>query len=99
MAQFDVYRRKDDERLLVDCQSDFIGELATRFVIPLYEPGQIAPPITRLNPLLDFEGRRLILYPQFAFSVRRSLLGPVLGSLSHEHDAIMGGIDMLLTGY
>ena len=98
MARFDVIKTKSDG-LVLDCQSDFLAYLRTRFVVPLLPP-ELEPKVAeRLNPVFVIEGRNYVLYPQFAASMSVRELGPMVTSLVDEHSRIMDALDMLMIGY
>jgi toxin CcdB len=96
MAQYDVHRLRG--ALLVNCQSDLLDRMETRFVIPLV-PERFAEIVTpKLNPLFHVAGERMILLTQQAATVRREQLGAVVDSLSHRSFEITDAIDVLLSG-
>ena len=97
MARFDVY--KMDGGTVVDCQTDILRHLKTRFVIPLL-PEELEPPETEiLNPSFLIEGSYYVLFPQFASSVRVSDLNVKMSSLADNDTEIMRAIDMLVSGF
>lgn len=98
MARFDVRTRRGSSDLLVECQSDFLSELETRFMVPLLPRSTVGRPIVRLNPIFVIENRACVLFPQFALSVLRSDLGRVVASLASEQDRVIDAIDYLLSG-
>lgn len=98
MAQFDVLKTKSDG-LVLDCQSDVLAYLRTRFVVPLLPP-ELEPKVAeRLNPVFIIDDKSYVLYPQFAASMSLQELGPTVGSLLDEHIEIMDALDMLIIGY
>jgi toxin CcdB len=98
MARFDVRPRRGTTDLLVECQSDFLSELETRFVVPLLPRSTTGRPIARLNPVFVIENRAYVLFPQFALSMLRTDLGRAVASLAHEQDRVIDAIDYLLSG-
>ena len=96
MSRFDVYRRADT--YLLDCQSDYLNHLDTRFVVPLLPEGEV-PQVHRLNPVLHVEGERLVMATQLGSPIPAYQLRDRVVSLADEHDRIMNAFDMLLTGY
>jgi toxin CcdB len=98
MAQFEVYRLGGGPQLVVDCQSDLLDHIDTRFVVPLVPPEEAPPPVRRLNPLFEIGGRELVLLTQSAGAVRCSLLGRPIASLTHRDREIMNALDLLITG-
>ncbi len=103
MAQFDVYAlaKPGDARLafLLDIQNDLHSGLDTRVMLPLVRPALVSPPIRRLNPQFKIAGETLLLLCQDIASVPRHELGPIIGSLRSERDAILGALDFLVIGY
>jgi toxin CcdB len=98
MAKFDVYRRADGGGYVLDCQADLLGDLNTRFVVPLLPEEQAPGCAARLNPAFEVEGRTLVMLTQFAAAILvRDLGRPVLSLLS-EQDAINNALDMLISG-
>lgn len=57
MVRFDVYRGIGGADLLLDCQSDLLRDLNTRFVVPLQLLENAPQPARRLNPVFEIEGR------------------------------------------
>jgi toxin CcdB len=99
MAQFDVYRNSDDPGYLLDCQSDVLSNLTTRVVVPLLPPDYAPKPSRRLNPILRVGDEEVVMMTHFAAAVPERTLGTRIGSLQHEHTAIVNAFDVLLTGY
>lgn len=99
MARFDVHGVGDAVQLLVICQSDYLDHLPTRFVVPLIPVGRAPPAAAQLNPILSFNGKDYVLAPNAAATLRVSQLGTKLGSLRREQDAIMGALDLLISGF
>ena len=102
MPQFDVYanpgRNADLIPLLLDVQSDLLDPLDTRLVAPLVEATR-AKAISRLNPDLIIEGRRLFLSTQEMSGYPRRALGEPLLNLSQRRDEILAAIDFLIQGF
>ncbi len=99
MARFDVYRGVGGADLLLDCQSDLLRDLNTRYVVPLQRPENAPQPARRLNPVFDIEGRPHVMATQFAAAIPLRACGPVVTSLAAEDIAIMNALDMLISGY
>ena len=96
MAQFDVHRL--DDALVVDCQSDLLSHIETRFVVPLAPERFGAMAARRLNPAFEIDGETYIFVTQQAASVPRSVLGEPIASLAHRSFEITDAIDVLLSG-
>jgi len=104
MAQFDVYRNAHPAsrtRLpyLLDVQSDLLDTLATRVVVPLCKPevlrGKLAE---RLNPVLEVEGRKMVLLTPELAGVSRKALGEKIANLASRRDSIIAALDLVITG-
>jgi toxin CcdB len=96
MARHDVYRGAG--AYLLDCQSDYLWGLDTRFVVPLLPEGEV-PKVHRLNPVFSIEGERVVMATQLGSSVPARHLRDPITSLVDQHDVIMSAFDVLLTGY
>ena len=96
MARYDVYRAAGI--YLLDCQSDSLGQLGTRFVVPLLPVGEV-PRVDRLNPVFSIRGEELVMATQLASPMPARQLRDRVASLADQHDKIMNAFDMLLTGY
>lgn len=96
MAQFDVHRV--DDLLVVDCQSDLLSHIDTRFVVPLAPESFAAIAARRLNPAFEINGQTYIFVTQQAASVPRSALGGAVASLADRSFEITDAIDVLLSG-
>lgn len=96
--QFDVHRLAKGPGLVIDCQADLLDPIQTRFVVPLAPRAESARPARRLNPVFTLGGEDYVMLTQAAATVRRSDLGPVVGSLAEHRLAILNAFDVLLTG-
>jgi toxin CcdB len=97
MAQFDVYRLRAGATLVVDVQNKLFEGMATRVVAPLYRLDSKVQPILRLNPAVEVGGQRYLIAIQEMTALRAKTLGPKVGSLEAERDAIIAAIDFLVT--
>jgi toxin CcdB len=105
VAQFTVYRNKSTRTkstfpILVDVQSDLLDELQTRVVIPLTKSAALAKkPVSHLTPPIQLDGETyLLMTPQLA-GISKTDLGPPIGSIIEQREAIVAAIDFLLTGF
>lgn len=96
MAQFDVYHVRGNV-LVLDCQSDLLDDLPTRFVVPLRSTdGAVVP---RLNPVFIIQGERLTMLTPLARGIDiRDIEGTVASLIDHEYE-IKAALDMLVSGY
>lgn len=96
MAQFDVHRL--GAGLILDCQTDLLAHIESRFVVPLVPSKFATITSRRLNPTFEIEGEVHIMVTQAASAVRRSELGKVVVSLADRSFEITGAIDVLTDG-
>jgi toxin CcdB len=98
MAKYDVYRASDGTMLL-DCQSDVLTHLNTRFVVPLASPDDAVMVEPRLTPLLDVGGQELLMLTHFAAAMPANALGKPVASAADQMFIISNALDMLISGY
>jgi toxin CcdB len=96
MPQFDVFRAQGE--LLLDCQSDALGYLATRIVAPLIPIDRAPERRPRLNPVIEIDGQPHVMVTQFAATVHSNELRTRITNLAVHRLEIIGAFDMLLTG-
>lgn len=95
MAQFDVYDAGGGE-LVLDCQSDLLRHLNSRFVVPLMPLDEAPTPAARLNPVFEIAGERRSMVTQFATAVPTSNLRDSLASLAEHRLTIINALDTLM---
>lgn len=98
MAQFDVWRLADGSGFVIECQTDLLDHIDSRFVAPLAPPDIAPPAVRRLNPVVEIEGVRYVMMTQSAAAIRRRDLGQVVMSLADRRHEIIDAFDFLLTG-
>jgi toxin CcdB len=98
MAQFDVHRLVNRPGLVLDCQTDLLDHIYTRFVVPLIMRKDAPLPAGRLNPVFKIESAERVMLTQSAAAIRRNELGEKVTSLAHRDREIMNALDFLLTG-
>lgn len=96
MAQFDVYRL--GKGLVIDCQSDLLDQIDSRFVAPLILRPSAPTVAQRLNPVFEIDGENYAMLTQAAGAVRRRELGSVIASLADRSFEIMDALDVLISG-
>ena len=99
MAKFDVFRRREGDGYLLDCQADLLRGLNTRFVVPLLPARDAPTPAARLNPVFELEGKSYVMMTQFAAAVSVTELGEKIVSLSDRDIDIINALDMLISGF
>ncbi len=96
MAQFEVHRL--GSALVVDCQSDLLRQIDSRFVAPLVPRSNAPQVVRRLNPVFHIQGKEYVMLTQAAGAVRSRELGEVITSLAERSFEITNAIDVLVSG-
>ncbi len=84
---------------IVDVQSDFLSQLATRMVIPIVLKSTFEVLIARLHPAFEIRGQECVLVTHQLTSILRRELRKPVASLSAHHDEITRALDILFTGF
>lgn len=98
MAKFDVYR-SDQGSVVLDCQSDLLSGLNTRFVVPLADPDDAVQVDRKLNPILDVAGDPMMMLTHFASAIPASAIGYRIASTADQQYVVANALDMLISGY
>jgi|CryGeyStandDraft_13_1057135.scaffolds.fasta_scaffold134103_1 toxin CcdB len=104
MAQFDVYRNRHAASreaipYFLQLQHDQIQTRALRVVAPLIPLSRVEVLMSRLNPVFDIEGRKLVLSTLEIAGISSSFLGDdIVMSLAERRDNIIAAVDFLVTG-
>ena len=105
MAQFDVHRNKGPLKesipFVVIVQSSLFDQYRRRMVVPLVRrtalPVGAATAGTRMNPLFEVKGAKVVLHPLDMVSVSLDQLGPRVDSLAEHGQVVADALDELLT--
>jgi toxin CcdB len=103
MAQFDVHlspaeRKHEGIPYLLNIQSDLLDYLGVRVVVPLLRSDGGDVMVRRLNPTFQVEGVSVIMLTQLIGGMPAGALGDVVANLSDRRPAIIGAIDVLISG-
>ncbi len=96
MAQFDIYRIRGNV-LVIDCQSDLLSELQTRFVVPLRPTEAVI--FKRLTPSFTVNGEVLTMITPLARGIDIRDIEDTVGTLDTAQFEIKAALDMLMSGY
>jgi toxin CcdB len=104
MAQFDLYTNPNPETsqsipFLLDVQADFLSNLATRVVVPLYTAAALGKAATHLNPGFSIQQEAVVLSTAELAGVAINSLGDKVGSLKEHRQEIIAALDFLFTGF
>ncbi|RLA31551.1 MAG: plasmid maintenance protein CcdB [Gammaproteobacteria bacterium] len=95
MAQFDIQQAKANPRTRATVPY-LLVPLATRVLIPLLPADSGSQPVEKLNPVIEHEGRSLMLSTAEMAGVPLAALGERIGSLAGDRDQIVAAIDFLV---
>jgi toxin CcdB len=100
MAQFDVFKnpRGGLYPFLLDVQTDLLGSLATRIVVPMIALKKYGKPITRLHPTAPIAGVEYVLKFHDLAAVPANVLVHPIDSLAHRRVDLIAALDLLFTG-
>jgi toxin CcdB len=99
MAKYDVHALRGGSRLVLDCQTDLLRDLNTRFVVPLFPETEAPQPAARLNPVFRIRGDAYVMVTQFASAIPVRELGERVCSLAEREYDIGNALDMLIIGF
>jgi toxin CcdB len=104
MPQFSVHRNqhvptKARFPLLLDIQTNFLEELATRVVIPLApQTASKSQKMNRLTPVVVVDGKQYIAITPQLSAIAKKELGPVVADLAADRADFISALDFLQTG-
>ena len=103
MSQFVVYANADaaSKRQIpfwLNVQSDLIDATGSRVMVPLITLERAGKALARLMPEFPVAGKRMVMDTVQITNVPMQMLGKPVGDLSAERLAILGAIDMLISG-
>ena len=104
MAQFDVFRNPSTTTCkhypyLVDIQSPYLDQLATRIVIPLGKAELFRNTTMKgLTPELVFRDENLLLLTPQISSISKKQLKEPIGSISHLRKELTNALDFAIFG-
>ena len=99
MPRYDVFAGRIEGNYLLDVQSDLLDNFKTRVVVPLLPVATVPPPMRKLHPTFEINGRKLVMATHVIATVPASELGESRLNLTKHHDDIVAALDMLLQGF
>lgn len=103
MAQFDVYRNRNDATsnvvpYLLDVQTELLDRLSTRVVVPLVLAEEMGLSARQLNPQFKIESVSVVMSTAELAGVSSRSLGDKVASLTNKRAEIIAALDLLFTG-
>ena len=105
MSQFTIYNNpnpttKKAYPFLMDVQYPLLDSLATRLVIPLTMKANFKGKLIKeLNPSIKIKNTEYVLLIQQLAAIQKEKLGSAVCECSENYQAIIYGIDFLITGF
>jgi len=99
MPRYDVFAGRIEGNYLLDVQSDLLDNFKTRVVVPLLPVATVPPPMRKLHPTFEINGRKLVMATHIIATVPASELGESRLTLTKHHDDIVAALDMLFQGF
>jgi toxin CcdB len=100
MARFDIYANPvPEERALtpyvLDVQNDYLGAIGSRVVIPLRSVKAFGTPAKGLNPLIEVDGKNVVLDTASLAPVDATLLKRVVARADAQRHELADALDTL----
>ncbi len=105
MAQFVIHQYKNSTSkstvpYLLDIQNDFLEDLETRLVIPVYPMIVLqGKRLTKLTPVIEIVGAQYILMIPELASISKKYLGVEILNISQHRTMVLSAIDLMVTGF
>jgi toxin CcdB len=99
MARYDVFAGRVEGSYLLDIQPDLLDDFKTRVVIPLLPITMAPPPMRKLHPLIEINGRKLVMATHLIATVPAKELGESRLNIAKHQDDITAALDMLFQGF
>lgn len=98
MARLDVFRLTTGD-IAIDCQSDLLDHLSTRFMVPLLDPDRVSAPMDKLHPRFAIDGSELVMATHLAGTIPTRSLELKITSLKTEEYIVQRALDTLTGSY
>ncbi|MDX8445453.1 CcdB family protein [Mesorhizobium captivum] len=100
MGRYDVFAAGGIEGgYLLDVQCDLLDNFKTRVVVPLLPLSSAPPPMRKLHPVFEINGRKLVMATHLIATVAATELAENRLNLTNHHDEIVAALDMLFQGF
>ncbi|AZO60814.1 MAG: plasmid maintenance protein CcdB [Mesorhizobium sp.] len=100
MARYDAFAASGIEGgYVLEVQSDLLDNFKTRVVVPLLPLASAPPPMRKLHPVFEINGRKLVMATHLIATGAATELGENRFNLAKHHDEIVAALDMLFQGF
>lgn len=100
MARYDAFAASGIEGgYVLEVQSDLLDNFKTRVVVPLLPLASAPPPMRKLHPVFEINGRKLVMATHLIATVAATELGENRFNLAKHHDEIVAALDTLFQGF
>jgi toxin CcdB len=104
MARYDIYANpyapeRSQTPYVVDVQNDHLGPMGTRVVIPLRSLKSFGPPARGLNPLVDVDGKTVVVDAAALAPVPAAMLRKPVARADAWRGEIQDALDILFGAY
>jgi toxin CcdB len=99
MARYDVFAGRIEGSYLLAVQSDMLDQFKTRVVIPLIPIAMTPSPMRKLHPIVEINGRKLVMATHLIATVPAGELGESRLNLARHQDDVAAALDMLFHGF
>jgi toxin CcdB len=98
VARFDVFRLPGGA-LALDCQSDLLDHLASRFTVPLVAEDTLPARIPGLHPSFEIDGTMTVMATHLAGAIPVRAMADKIVSLAEHEYVIQRALDTLSGSY
>lgn len=98
MSQFEVYRLKNSDVLVVCLQHDLFSDMKTTIVAPLVRASEAGRPAGKANPAIRVNDENWFLAVQAMATVSVSELSGPVANIKFSRDAMTTAIDVIFFG-
>lgn len=95
MARYDGYPSSLVASFVVDVQTNLLGGLNTRVVVPLMPADAEPKPAALLNPLVEIDAAAHLMVTQYLAALPSSALGKPVDNMGRRGDVITRALEMM----
>ncbi len=104
MPQFDLYENQNTQTnetypLLLDIQSNILGDLNTRLTVPLTVAAKQNKRSLPFTPMIEVHGKNYMAMFHLIASYPINEYGSIIGNLEKDRSMLLGAYDFMIQGY